>query len=156
MFGRDNRRSEDWVGAYNFRIELQGLEVGRFKGVSGIGIDIEPIEYRAGTDRNTRKRPGRAKYSNITLKRGVMTDNNNALWQWFKGVLDGKTERRSGSIVLCNDAMDEVARYEFFEAWPCKWKGWELEGQGNNALVEELEIVAEEVRRSTGSFSDLG
>ncbi len=100
----------------------------------------------------TRKRPGRVKYNNVTLKRGVMTDGNQALWQWFKTVLDGKTERRSGSIILCNDVGGEVARYNFDQAWVCKWKGWELEGQGNNALVEEVEIVAESIVRSTANF----
>ena len=33
----DQRRNHDWVGAYNFAIELEGLEVALFKAVSGVG-----------------------------------------------------------------------------------------------------------------------
>jgi phage tail-like protein len=145
----DQRREDDWVGAYNFAIELEGLEVALFKAVSGVGTEIELIEYRTGKDLYTRKRPGRPKYNNITLKRGVTTSNHGMLWQWFKLVLDGKSTemRKSGSIVLKNDKLDEVARYNFEEAWPCKWKGWELDGASSNAAVEEVELVVERVYR---------
>lgn len=45
---------------------------GAFKNVDGLSVEQEVIEYQDGTDAATRKRPGRTKYNNITLKRGIM------------------------------------------------------------------------------------
>ena len=141
------RMGKEWQGNYNFSIELEGVLVAQFKSVSGLNVEIEPVEYRAGTDLVARKRPGRTKYNNITLKRGVMLWGHTSMWDWFKTVLDGKTQRKSGSIVLRNDLLLEWGRFNFFEAWPCRWKGWELDGQSNNAVIEEVELVCERVER---------
>jgi RNase P/RNase MRP subunit POP5 len=38
--------------------------------------------------------------------------------------------RRSGSIIILDDDGEtEVNRYNFFEAWPCRWKAPELNSQ---------------------------
>lgn len=67
------------------------------------------IEYRNGDEDTTvRKLPGLKKFTNITLKRGY-TDNKD-LWNWRKTVMDGKMERRSGSVVLLNEAREPALR----------------------------------------------
>jgi phage tail-like protein len=141
----DNRRQHDYIGQFNFRVEIDGVTTAAFKNVEGLDSETEVIEYQDGDDLFLRKRPGRTKYSNIVLKRGyVATDE---LWQWRKRVMEGKVERKSGSIVLNNDKGDEVMRYNFFEAWPCKWKGFSLDGKGTDVAVEELEFVVERWER---------
>ena len=141
----DGRRWTDYVGSYNFFVELEGLFVAQFKSVSGVQLEVAPIEYTAGTDEVTRKRPGIEKYGNITLKRGVMIYGNTTLGDWFQTVLDGKTERKSGSILLLNDKGNVAGRYDFYEAWPCKWKGWELDGMKQEGAVEEIELCVEKI-----------
>jgi len=139
----DGRRTFDHIGQFNFHVELEGIQVASFKAVSGLQMECEPIEYMWGDEGVLRKRPGRVKPGNITLKRGYSNHNMKALWDWWMSVQRGKVERKSGSIVLCNDKGMEIARYNFTEAWPVKWKGWELDGQGNATVVEELEICCE-------------
>jgi phage tail-like protein len=140
------RRPFDHVGNFNFKVEIEGVTQGAFKNVSGLDSETEVIEYQDGPDIVLRKRPGRTKYSNIVLKRGYVTSDE--LWKWRKGVIDGKTERKSGSIILCDDEGKEVLRYNFFEAWPCKWKGFELDGKGNDAMAEEIELAVERLERT--------
>ncbi|MCG6877218.1 MAG: phage tail protein [Betaproteobacteria bacterium] len=128
--------------AQNFRVEIDGLEVASFAEVSGLEATIEVIEYRNGSEDNTvRKLPGLAKYSNITLKRGIVGDLS--LWQWLRAVCQGEVQRRSGSIILLNERREEVLRINFRRGWPCKWVGPSLSARDNEVAIEVLELCHE-------------
>lgn len=144
----DNRRAKDHVGAFNFKVEINGVTTAAFKNVEGLDSETEVIEYQDGDDITLRKRPGRTKYSNITFKRGYVSTDE--LWNWRKTVMEGKVQRKDGSVILCNDNGEEVCRYNFFEAWPCKWKGFQLDGKGNDSAVEEIELAVERLERIQG------
>ncbi|NUN13935.1 MAG: phage tail protein [Myxococcales bacterium] len=140
-----NRRAFDHIGNFNFKVEIEGVTQGAFRNVEGLDSETEIVEYQNGDDIILRKRPGRTKYSNITLKRGYI--NNDELWQWRKKVIEGVIERKSGSVILCGDDGSEVMRYNFFEAWPCKWKGFSLDGKGTDVNVEEVELAVEKIEK---------
>ncbi|MEY3013413.1 MAG: hypothetical protein RIT45_2148 [Pseudomonadota bacterium] len=140
-----NRRAFDHIGNFNFKVEVEGVTTGAFRNVEGLDSETEIVEYQDGDDLILRKRPGRTKYSNVTLKRGYI--NNTELWEWRKAVIEGKVQRKSGSIILCADDGTEVMRYNFFEAWPTKWKGFTLDGKGTDVNVEELELAVEKIER---------
>ena len=141
-----NRRSFDHIGAYNFKVEIEGVTMGAFRNVEGLDSETTIVEFQDGDDMVLRKRPGRTKYSNVTLKRGFVNDP--ALWEWRKKVIDGVVERKSGSVILCADDGSEVVRYNFFEAWPSKWKGFTLDGKGDDVTVEEVELAVEKIERA--------
>jgi phage tail-like protein len=141
-----NRRAFDHIGAYNFKVEIEGVTMGAFRNVEGLDSETTVVEFQDGDDMVLRKRPGRTKYSNITLKRGFVNDP--ALWEWRKKVIDGVVERKSGSVILCADDGTEVVRYNFFEAWPSKWKGFTLDGKGDDVTVEEVELAVEKIERA--------
>jgi phage tail-like protein len=127
---------------FNFVIDIEGVGSGAFSEVSGLDTETDPIEYREGSeDITVRKLPGLRKYPNITLKRGFTKDRG--LWDWRKTVMDGKTQRKSGSIVLLNEAREEALRWNFREGWPCKLQGPPLNAKTNEVAVETLEICHE-------------
>ncbi len=130
----------------NFRVEFDGVVVEGFKEVSGIESEVEVIEYQDANQRNTdaHKRPGKVKYSNIVLKRGFVNDPS--LYEWYKKVLAGQTDRKSGSIIYLDREGKEVLRYNLFEAWPMRWKAPELNAKGDTAL-EIIEFVVEKWER---------
>ncbi|MCB9728367.1 MAG: phage tail protein [Deltaproteobacteria bacterium] len=140
-----NRRGHDHIGNFNFMVEIEGVSTAAFKNVEGLDSETEIVEYQDGDDIILRKRPGRTKYSNITLKRGYI--NTTELWDWRKKVIEGKIERKSGSIILLADDASEIMRYNFFEAWPSKWKGFTLDGKGTDVNVEEIELAVERIER---------
>ncbi|MBM4386890.1 MAG: phage tail protein [Deltaproteobacteria bacterium] len=140
------RRPFDHIGNFNFKIEIEGVTQGAFRNVEGLDSETEIIEYQDGDDLILRKRPGRTKYSNVVLKRGYV--NSDELWQWRKKVVAGVVERKSGSVILCSDDGGEIMRYNFFEAWPCKWKGFSLDGKGTDVNVEEIELAVEKIERA--------
>lgn len=116
-------------GQPNFKVEIDGIAMGGVLMVDGIGSETEVIEYQDGDDMTMHKRPGRTKYSNIVLKRGFA--QNNDLWRWYQEVIKGQNIRKSGSVILLDRAGTETMRYNFFEAWPCKWKGPTLSSIGD-------------------------
>jgi phage tail-like protein len=132
----------DPYSQFNFVIELAGAAVAAFSEVSGLDMETDPIEYREGNEDTTvRKLPGLRKYTNITLKRGFTDDRS--LYDWRKTVMDGRTQRMSGSIVLLNEARDEALRWNFREGWPCKLQGPPLNAKTNEVAIETLEICHE-------------
>jgi phage tail-like protein len=132
----------DPYAAFNFLVEVDGVTVAGFSECSGLSSETDPIEYRNGSeDITVRKLPGLVKYSNITLKRGFTQGKE--LWQWRKQVLDGKTQRRSGTVTLLDEARKPAIRWNFREAWPRKLDGPTFNAKTNEVAVETLEIAHE-------------
>ena len=132
---------------YNFLLEIDGTSdaVAGFTEVGGINMETDVVEYREGSDSATvRKLPGLRKYGNITLKRGYTS--NTELWDWRKTVIDGATERKSGAIVLLNEAREPSMRWEFSDAWVSKYEGPALNSTANEVAIESIEIATEDVR----------
>jgi phage tail-like protein len=139
---------DDPYSSLNFLVSIQNvLDDGRsvrasFAEVSGLDVEVTPIEYRNGAeDITVRKLPGLKKFTNIALKRGITGDLT--LWQWMKTVLDGKVQRTNGTIVLLDDSRQEVMRWNFHRGWPCKLTGPALKAKGNEIAIETLEICHE-------------
>ncbi len=142
-----NRREHDHIGNFNFRVEIEGVTQGSFAEVSGLDSETEVVEYQDGDDIILRKRPGRTRYSNIVLKWGY--SQSDELWKWRKAVVDGRVERKAGSIILMgDDGATEIGRFNFFEAWPCKWTFGPLDGQANETMIEVLELAVEKIERT--------
>jgi phage tail-like protein len=78
----------DHIGHFNFMVEISGVEAGYFKGVDGLSAEIEVIEYQDGDDLFLRKRPGRAKFGDVTLKKGFIVTQE--LQMWWCDCCDGK------------------------------------------------------------------
>lgn len=129
---------------FNFRVEIDGLQVAAFHECSGLDSTIDVIEHREGGG-PIRKLPGVTKFSNIVLKRGI-TDNRE-LYDLHLRCIEGKVSRKNGSIILMDRADQEVARWDFSQAWPTKWIGPSLSAEGNDVAIETLELAHEGLRR---------
>jgi phage tail-like protein len=138
-------RTDPYRG-FNFRVEIDNTSIAAFSEVSGLTAEGDPVEYRAGTDaaNTVRKLVGLRKYANITLKRGYLQDN--ALWQWYQNIADGVNDRRSGTIVLMDEAGHDVMRWNFENAWINKIEGPALKASGNEVAIESAELCHEGLR----------
>ena len=133
----------DPYSQFNFLIEIDGVVKGGFSECSGLSTDTNIMEYREGNEQQgtTRKLPGLIKYSNITLRRGYSKDSK--LWEWRKKVIDGKTQRTSGTITLLDEARQPALQWNFRMGWPSKWDGPSLNGKTSEIAIEMLEIANE-------------
>jgi phage tail-like protein len=139
---------EDPYGAYNFQVIVNGVSddggavKGAFMECAGLEVELAPIDYRTGTeDIHVRKLPGLKKFPNITLKRGIIGDV--AFWNWILDGLNGQVQRKEGSILLLDENRQEVMRWNFKRAWPCKWTGPAMKAAANEIATEALEICHE-------------
>ena len=145
----NGKERDPLVSAY-FTVEFQGVIAGAFQEVTGMGSQNEVVEYKASGEKGQyviRKIPGRLTWNNIVLKRGI-TDSMD-LWKWRKMVEEGKIDeaRRNGSVVMYDQNGNEVARWNFFNAWPAKLTGPTANAKSNEVAIEELEIVVEGYER---------
>lgn len=145
---------KDPVRVFNFRLELDGIDRGGFREASGLDSSQDPVEYREGNEGalTVRKLPGLVKYSNITLKWGVLVDDPE-LFAWRRGIMEGKIVkdklRKNLSIILLDDTgKDEVRRWNIREAWPTKWTGPSFNATGNEVAIETLELAHEGVEQA--------
>lgn len=139
---------DDPYGAYNFQVIVEGVSDdgassrGAFTEVSGLGVEIDVIEYRTGSeDITVRKIPGLKKFPNIVLKRGVIGDT--AFWDWIVEAMEGTVRRANGAVVLMDESRQEVMRWRFRRAWPCKWSGPTLSAKNSEVALETLELCHE-------------
>jgi len=132
---------------FNFLVEIDGITQAGFQEVGGLDASTDPVDYREGADPNhVRKLTGLNKFSPITLKRGITTSDE--LWRWRKTVIDGRTERKNGSIVLLDETGAEKLRWNFVNAWPSKWTGPAFNATSTAVAVETLEITHEELQKA--------
>jgi phage tail-like protein len=134
-----------WYG-----VEFQGQIKGAFRECSGLGSQNEVVDYKASGPKGEyvmKKVPGRMTWNPITLKRGI-TDAMD-LWKWRKVVEDGKIDeaRKNGSIVMYNQQGQEIARWDFMNAWPSKITGPSPNANANEIAIEEMEVVHEGYER---------
>lgn len=131
--------------SFNYVVDIPGTGAAGFSEASGLTFDVDPVDYREGTDPqlHVRKLTGLRKFSNIMLKRGFT--QNQDLWEWYRDVLNGVVERKSGSITLRDEEYEDVLRWEFSEGWICKWEGPAMNASGNDVAIESIEICVERV-----------
>ncbi len=133
-----------------FGVEFQGQVVGAFRECTGLGSENEVVEYKASGQKGEyviKKVPGRLKWNNITLKRGI-TDAMD-MWQWRKLVEQGKISdaRKNGTITMYNQQGNAIAKWNFTNAWPSKLSGPSANAGNNEVAIEELELTHEGYER---------
>lgn len=141
-----NRRPSDHIGAFNFQIEIEGVTQGPVSYIGGLGARTDVVSFKDGGDRTVRQRPGRNHCDNLVIQRGY-TDSDELL-DWYEKTRTGVVERKSGSIILFgDDANTEITRFNFFEAWPCRWSLLPLDADEGTTLIEEIEIAVEWIEK---------
>jgi phage tail-like protein len=132
---------------FRFKVEIDGITQAGFQEVTGLDASTAAVDYREGTDpAHPRKLAAMNTYTAITLKRGI-TDSDE-LWQWRKTTIDGKTQRKNGSIILQDEAGTEKIRWNFREGWLSKWTGPSFNASSAAIAVETLEITHEELAKA--------
>jgi phage tail-like protein len=141
---RGKGTAADHIGNYNFNVEIEGVQVGYFKAVDGLNMELEVIEYQDGDDIILRKRPGRAKYGDITLKKGYVVTPD--LQKWWVDCVQGNVTRKTITIKLNDNVGSTVQTWIAYETWPKGWKVNGFDGKGNDVVTEEITFVVEELK----------
>lgn len=131
---------------FQFGLEIDGVLDGYFAEVSGIGNYHEVVEKQLVNKQGhsfVMKAPGILKDDDIVLKRGITADMQ--IWEWRAEAERGdlKSMRRNCSIVMFNRQFEEIARWDFVNAWPSKVSGPEPSSDGSEFGIEEVTLAHE-------------
>lgn len=133
----------------HFKLEIDGLDAGRFTEVSGFDATMEPVEYREGdmASETPLKVLGLRKYGNITLKKGII--EGPVLYDWLIKGLTGAVERKTVTISLLDETQTAVASWQVINAWPAKYTAPDFNATPNEVAIETLELAHEGMTRTS-------
>jgi phage tail-like protein len=124
----------------HFIVEIEGLLAGGFSQCSGLQVQIEGHEYRAGGVNDYVFRfAGRTTHPPLLLKHGLSPLDG--LWNWHQDTVAGVIKRRNGTIYLLDQQRLPVMWWDFQEGLPMKWTGPELSADRGAVAFESIEIV---------------
>lgn len=145
--------------ATNFFLEIKGEVVDTLSEVSGLDVELEVAEVTQRSAKGTyvqHKAYSKPKWTGeISIKRIAPNDSTkDLLWKWFddirnKGMsVDNRNgERKDGSIVIYDTTMKEIARWNFFDAWPSKISQDSLTVGSNDPVSETITLQHEKLER---------
>jgi len=126
--------------AANFLVEIDGLLLGGFSKVSGLDIETETETIQEGGVNNfTYKLPSQTSYSDLVLENGIVEYSQ--LWPWYQGVVQGRIQRRNGSIYLLNTEGNKVFWWNFLQAFPHSWKGPSFDASQASVAIQQISLA---------------
>jgi phage tail-like protein len=125
---------------FRFRVEIEQVQRAGFSKVKGLTRETKfETRREGGLNDFEHKLVTNTTYGNLTLERGLMDTD---LWSWHDKIVEGRPpERRTLTIILQNEAGDDVWRWIVDGAFPVKWSGTDLDAASSQVLVESVELV---------------
>jgi phage tail-like protein len=124
---------------FNFLVEIEGILAGGFSECTGLQVETEFLDYReGGLNEYVHRFAGPTKYPPLILKHGLTQIDG--LWAWHQDVIQGKIERRNGTIYLLDKMHIPVMWWDFKEAFPVKWTGPDLRAESGSVAIESVEL----------------
>jgi phage tail-like protein len=129
---------------FHFKVEFgflpQDSMDARFQEVGGLTSELGVEEVvEGGENRFAHRLPIRAKFGNLVLRRGLLTDSQ--LIDWCKNAIENFSfEPATVNVTLLNKAHQPLAAYSFIKAWPLKWSVSNFKAAENAIVVETLEL----------------
>lgn len=113
----------------------------RFQSVSGLNVEYDIEEFKeGGENRFTHKLPGRTKYGDLVLRRGMLVGSD--VVRWF---LDAFRERlfkpTDISVILMNEKSEPLRSWNVTHAIPKKWSVSDLNANESSLVIETLELT---------------
>ncbi len=132
---------------FHFKVEFVGIGNDndiRFQSVSGLTVEYDTESFKeGGENRFEHKLPVRSKYSDLSLKRGMLTDSK--LIKWVLGILHDRDFINNKPVMinvqLLNEKHEAIKHWEIIDAWPKKWSVSDLNAQENGIVVETLDLA---------------
>lgn len=131
-----------------FGLEIDGVVIKQISEVSGLKMEQDVIDYKSNTSdgKYTIKRlPGRRKASEITLTRGLTSDNS--FEKWIQDSHLGKMQdaRKGGAIIIYDFQGNALKRYKLTNAWAKSLEITALKAGDTSVLQEKLVVAYEDL-----------
>jgi phage tail-like protein len=136
----------DYYPPWAFYYKVEFIDVSkdkndiRFQTVSGLTVEYDFESFKEGGEfRFEHKLPVRTKYTDLVLKRGMLTDS--AVIDWFLGAFrDREFKPTSINVILMNEKGEPLRTWKIAHAIPKKWSVSDLNANDNAIVIETLEL----------------
>ncbi len=139
--------------AFHFKVEflVPGVKANdtRFQDVSGLTAELGIEEIKSGSEnRFSHRLPARARYSNLVLKRGMLTDSG--LIEWFRNAVENfQFIPATVNVNLLDEQHLPLQTWSFSRAWPVKWIVSDFKSTDNAIVIETIELAYQYFGRLT-------
>ncbi len=136
---------------FHFRVEvaLENLPTNdsRFQEVIGISREVGVEEVlEGGENRFAHRLPARAKYGNLVLKRGMLSDSK--LVDWARLAIENfEFVPADVQVTLLDEKHGPLASWSFLKAYPVKWTVSDFKAQESSLVVETIELAYQFFRK---------
>ena len=135
--------NEYQIQVYRFVVNY-GEESLRFSEVSGLDIGVETITYKDGLGKL--HMPGQPTDVNITLKRGLVRKSSQ-FYDWISSISLNLVDKKDITVSLTNETGTEpLVTWKVLNAFPKKLTAPSVNGGSNEASVESLELLADDIQ----------
>jgi phage tail-like protein len=151
LFGR-----QDPDLAFHYALEIDGITSASFKECSGVEWEMEVVNLRSGGNNiHEHHLMGPGKFKPLEIKRGFM-GGNGEFYHWMKGCVDpfskSAVKRVTVSLVIFNDEMWEVGRFNFYNCFISKWSGPSMDASNADIAFESMTIQYDWFEFTPGGF----
>jgi phage tail-like protein len=128
--------------SFRFGVKVGDLNVARFSECSGLEFEQETFDIKEGGLNTTIHRlPGRFKFTNLTLKKGIASDGDK-LWDWVTKTAQGQISPKQVDVTLYDLSGTKILRtWTFIGAYPVKWSAVPLNAEQNAIAIETLVLA---------------
>jgi phage tail-like protein len=131
---------------WSFGLTIDGITFLDIQEVDGIKLEADEIELKANTTDGkyvNKRLPGRKKAGEVTLTRGITSDQS---WnKWIGQVFDGDMTgaRKNGEIVVYDYIGAPIQKFNFINGWPKSIEYGSFKAGDASVMTEKLTIVHE-------------
>jgi len=132
---------------FHFKVEVLDLPAKppnrddvRFTEVSGLTLEMGTEEVaEGGENRFVQKFPVRAKYTELTLKRGMLVKSG--ITDWISRCInDLDIQPKNIDINLLNEKHEPLVTWHLINSYPTKWSVSDFNSTNNAIVVESLQL----------------
>lgn len=130
---------------FHFKVDVLGLPPAaddlRFVEVGGLALEVATEEVaEGGENRFVQRYPGRAKYGDLVLKRGLL--KRSEIWNWARQCIeDLDVQPRDVDVTLLNAEHEPLMTWHIVGAFPVKWAVSDLNATANAFVVETMTLA---------------
>jgi len=130
-------RNTPALNTHVFVVKIPDVDtIGFFSHCSGLELAVDVFEYQEGGNNDfVHRLPGRVRYPNLILSRGLTEENNLLKWFWAT-----QTQAQLKEMTLTLKSGIERT-WTFADAFPVKWTGPQFDSHGTSVATETLEIA---------------
>ena len=144
----DKPTVQGWQQKWQYRVKIDGFDAAYFRKGDIPNGEIEQSTFSPIGRVHDQKLPGRIKFSDITLEKGIKVGNDMAAEDWMRAAVNAEKNELGSPLEFQKtieiERLDRrgkvIDRYTVYKAWCCKIEGDGWDGESSDPAIEKITI----------------